>query len=100
MNDETVSQFNMKTFTKLAILKIKYYNPEDIILQHVPVKEEVNKVEVNRLRNGYFVDVLTSVDIQEIVRVGGKVIEILKVLFTEKTSQYHLLESLLKTCLI
>ena len=76
MNNEIVNQFNMKTFTKSAILKIKYYNPNDIVLQHIPVKEEVNKVEVNRLRNGYIIDVLTSVDIQEIVRIGGKVIEV------------------------
>ena len=76
MNDEIVNQFNTKTFTKSAILKIKYYNPLDIVLQHIPVKEEVNKVEVNRLRNGYIIDVLTSVDIQEIVRIGGKVIEV------------------------
>ena len=76
MNDEIVNQFNTKTFTKSAILKIKYYNPVDIVLQHIPVKEEVNKIEVNRLRNGYIVDVLTSVDIQEIVRIGGKVIEV------------------------
>ena len=76
MNKEIVNQFNMKTFTKSAILKIKYYNPKDIVLQHIPVKEEVNKVEVNGLRNGYIIDVLTSVDIQEIVRIGGKVIEV------------------------
>ena len=76
MNDEIVNQFNTKTFTKSAILKIKYYNPVDIVLQHIPVKEEVNKIEVNRLRNGYIVDVLTSVDTQENVRIGGKVIEV------------------------
>ena len=76
LNDEIVNQFNTKTFTKTAILKIKYYNPVDIVLQHIPVKEEVNKIEVNRLRNGYIVDVLTSVDIQEIVRIGGKLIEV------------------------
>ena len=76
MNDEIVNQFNTKTFTKSAILKIKYYNPKDTILQHIPVKEEVNKVEVNRLRNGYIDGVLTSVDIQEIVRIGGKVVEV------------------------
>ena len=73
---EIVNQFNTKKFTKSAILKIEFYNPKDIVLQHIPVKEEVNKVEVNRLRNGYIVDVLTSVDIQEIVRVGGKFIEV------------------------
>ena len=28
------------------------------------------------MRNGYIIDTLTSVDIQEIVKIGGKVIEI------------------------
>ena len=76
MNDELVKEFNNQTFNKSAILKIKYCNPPDIILQHLPVKEEVNKIEVNRLRNGYITDTLTSVDIQEIVKIGGKIIEI------------------------
>ena len=30
------------------------------------------------MRNGYIIDQLTSVDIQEIVKIGGKVIEIYK----------------------
>ena len=33
-------------------------------------------MELNRMRNGYIVDVLTSVEIQEIVEIGGKVIEV------------------------
>ena len=86
MNDELVKELNNQTFNKSAILKIKYYNPPDIILQHLPVKEEViakqekhsfsNKTEINRLRNGYIIDTLTSVDIQEIVKIGGKIIQI------------------------
>ena len=36
------------------------------------------------MRNGYIIDTLTSVDIQEIVKIGGKVIEINKgVLYRE-----------------
>ena len=31
---------------------------------------------MNRTRNGYIIDTLTSVDLQEIVKIGGKVIEI------------------------
>ena len=45
-------------------------------MQHLPVKEKVKKIEVNRMRNGYIIQYLTSVDIQEIVKIGGKVIEI------------------------
>ena len=28
------------------------------------------------MRNGYIIDTLTSVDLQEIVKIGGKVVEI------------------------
>ena len=80
MNDVYVEAFNNQTFNKdydeSAILTIKYYNPPDIIFQHLPIKEKVKKLEVNRMRNGYIIDTLTSVDIQEIVKIGGKVIEI------------------------
>ena len=93
MNDELVNKFNTQNFNQgSAILKIKYYNPRDLIVQHLPIKEkikkdeintlcivdnrEIPKVEINRMRNGYITDPLTSVDIQEIVKIGGKVIEI------------------------
>ena len=77
MNESIVNQFNSgKTEFASAILKIKHYNPKDLVIQHLPVKEEVDKIEVNRLRNGYFTDTLTSVDIEEIVKIGGKVIEV------------------------
>ena len=76
MNDKIIEEFNNQIFIKSTILKIKYYNPPDIILQHLPVKGEVNKIEVNGLRNGYIIDTLTSVDIQEIFKIGGRVVEI------------------------
>ena len=76
MNKTFVEAFNNQTFDEdgdeSAILTIKYYNPPDLIFQHLPVK----KIEVNRMRNGYTIDTLTSVDICEIVKIGGKVIEI------------------------
>ena len=34
------------------------------------------KIEINRMRNGYITQVLTSVDIQEIVKIGEKVVVI------------------------
>ena len=40
------------------------------------MKERVNKIEINRMRKGYIIDHLTSIDIQEIVEIGGKVVEI------------------------
>ena len=80
MNDIYVEAFNNQTFNEdgdeSAILTIKYYNPPNLIFQHLPVKEKVKKIEVNRMRNGYIIDTLTSVDIQEIVKTGGRVIQI------------------------
>ena len=33
------------------------------MFQHLPVEEKVKNVEVNRMKNGYIIHVLTSVDI-------------------------------------
>ena len=80
MNDVYLEAFNNQTFKEdgdeSAILTIKYYNPPDLIFEHLPVKEKVQKIEVNRMRNGIIIDTLTSVDIQEIVKIGGRVIQI------------------------
>ena len=77
MNEEPVEKFNNQIFTQgSAILEIKYYNPKNLIVQHLPVKEKEKKIEINRMRNGYITQVLTSVDIREIVKIGGRVIEI------------------------
>ena len=77
MNNELVEKFNTGNFNQgSAFLKIKYYNPKNLIVQHLPIKEKEMKIEINRMRNGYIIDTLTSVDIQEIVKIGGKVIEI------------------------
>ena len=47
MNDELVEKFNNQTFTQgSAILKIKYYNPKNLIVQHLPVEEKVKKIEI------------------------------------------------------
>ena len=77
MNKTYVEAFNNQTFNEdgdeSAILTIKYYNPTDLIFQHLPIKEKVKKLEVNRMRNGYIIDTLTSVDICEIVKIGGLV---------------------------
>ena len=76
-NDELVEKPNNQTLTRgSAILKVKYHNPKKLIVQHLPNKEREKKNEVNCMRIGYIVDVLTSVDVQEIVKNGGRVIEI------------------------
>ena len=40
------------------------------------VRQKTKNVEVNRMRNGYIIDILTSVDFCEIVKIGGRLIEI------------------------
>jgi len=98
MNDVFVNDFNNQTFNQdgneSAILGIKYYNPPNLIFQHLPVKEKVKKIEVNRMRYGYFTETLTSVDFCETVKMDGKLIQIYEVLIIEKTLRYHLLEKL------
>ena len=51
-----------------------YYNPKNLIVQHLPVKEKEKKIESNRKRNGYIICTLTSLDEQQIFKIGGKVI--------------------------
>ena len=40
------------------------------------LKKKVEKIEVDRMRNGYITDTFTSVDICEIFTISGRVIEI------------------------
>ena len=80
MNDVCVDAFNNQTINQNSnentISKMKFYNPPNLIFQHLAVKEKIGNVEINRIRNGYFVDTLTSGDIQEIVKTKGKVIDL------------------------
>ena len=77
MKNSLVEKFINQTFTRgSAIKKFKYHNPKNLIVQHLPVKEREKKIEINRMRNGYIVDVLTSVDIKEIVKIGEEVAKI------------------------
>ena len=79
MNDKLVEKSNAGNLNQgSAILKIHYYNLKNSIFQHLPVKQKVNKPELDRMRNDYTIDTLTGVDIQLIVKIGGKVIEIFK----------------------
>ena len=76
-NDELIEKFNIQFFTQgSAILKIKNYNLKNLIVQQIPVKEKEKKIEINCVRNGYIKEVLTSIDIQEIVEIGVKVVQI------------------------
>ena len=43
MNNDLVEKIDNQTFTQgSAILKIKYHNPRNLIVQHIPVKEKEN----------------------------------------------------------
>ena len=59
MNKTYVDGFNNQTFNESGILTIKYYNPSNLIFQHLPVKKKVKKIEVNRMSNGYIMETLT-----------------------------------------
>ena len=79
-------------------MKIKYYNPKNLIVQHLPVEEREKKIEINRMRNEYIIDHLTSVDIQ-IVKIGGKVLEIYEGVIYRENFKVHS-EKLLINCLL
>ena len=53
MNKTYVDTFNSQNFNEdgdeSAILRINYYNPPDLLFQHLPVKEKVKNIEVNRM---------------------------------------------------
>ena len=80
MKNVYVEAFHNQTFNQdggeSVILIIKYYNPPNLIFQHLPVKEKVKKLDVNKVRHGYIIDTLASVDIYEIVKTVGRVLEI------------------------
>ena len=72
---------NWKDLNKSDFFDVKNYNPGNINFQHMSAKEQVfNETrirleEVNRFLNGYIRQHLTSVDIEEFVRVGGVIRE-------------------------
>ena len=81
MNDIYEESFNNQSFNQdcdeCTILEINIYKPPDLMFQHVPVKEKVKNNEVKRMKDCHTVDILTIADIQQIVKLGGKVIEII-----------------------
>ena len=63
ISDDIVNAFSNQFSTEsIATLPTKSFNPEDILLQHLAVKEEVIKVKVWKMRNGNITDTSTSVD--------------------------------------
>ena len=86
MSDAVCTLFNSGRWNELnrsAFLTIKYHNPANLVFQHLPIKEKIenpyknNRLEeINRMRNGIIIDTLTSVDIVEIVKYGGEILEV------------------------
>ena len=86
MNDAICTLFNSGRWNELnrsAFLTVKYHNPENLIFQHLPIKEKIENPyknnrfeEINRMRNGIIIDTLTSIDIVEIVKCGGVILEV------------------------
>ena len=91
MNDAICYLFNSQKWNELnrsAFLTIKYHNPENLIFQQLPIKEKIKNPyknnrfeEINRMRNGIIIDTLTSVDIVEIVKCGGVILEVFEGFF-------------------
>ena len=86
MNDSICTLFNSGRWNELnrsAFLTVKYHNPPNLIFQHLPIREKIENPyknnrfeEINRMRNGIIIDTLTSVDIVEIVKYGGVILEV------------------------
>ena len=91
MNDAVCYLFKSGKWNQLnrtAFLTIKYHKPENLIFQHLPIKEKIKNPyknfrfeEINRMRNGIIIDTLTSVDIVEIVKCGGVILEVFEGFF-------------------
>ena len=75
-----------------AFLTVKYHNPENLVFQHLPVKEKTENLfknnrleEINGMRNGIIIDILTSVDITEINKCGSVILEIYGGFFSQNS---------------
>ena len=75
---------NWKNLNESGFFKVKQYNPKEVIFQHMSVRENVfndrkNRYEeIDRFKNGDITQHLISVDIEEIVRPGGYIVDILE----------------------
>ena len=86
MSESISSSFKNGIWNELkrsVFLLVKYHKSENLIFQHLHVKEKTNNShqnnileEIKRLRDGIIVDTLTSVDIVEILKRGGSFVEV------------------------
>ena len=86
MNEPTCTLFKSGRWNeknRSLFLTVKYHNPENLVFQHLPVKEKIenpyknNRLEeINRMRNGTIIDTFTSININEISKSGGVILEV------------------------
>ena len=74
--------------SRCAFLNLNYHNPENLVFQHLPVKDRINisfknqRLErIKRTRNGIIMDSLTSVDMAAIIKCGGSILEVFEGFF-------------------
>ena len=73
-----------KSSNKSRSFKVSYYNPKELIFQHMSVKVNLfndgkNRYEeINRFRNGDKTQYLTSVDIEKVDRSGRNIVKIVE----------------------
>ena len=84
--------FNTQKFRpRTGIFTILYKYPDNLFFQPIPAKDKIivsnKKQELIRFRNGVISDTLTSVDIQEIVRAGGTIINIYQGIVYERNME-------------
>ena len=91
VSESICSLFNSGIWNELnrtAFLTVKYHNPENLVFQHLPVKEKINNSyktnrldEIKRMKTGIIIDTLISVDFVDIVKCGGIILEVIEGFF-------------------
>ena len=83
---------------------MKHHNPENLVFQHLPEKEMIKNPykdkryeEIQRKKNGIIIDTLSSVEIVEIVKCGGVILEVFEG-FSVITWNIILIQNLLLIC--
>ena len=60
MNDVFVGVFIIQSFhqdgNQSAIVKLNIYKKPDLVFQLLPIRERVENIEINRMKNGYIID--------------------------------------------
>ena len=93
-----VNDFNNKTHIRngkdSTNLKIKYYNPPDLMFQHLPVKEKGKNIKVGRKRNWeMFISLICQYRLifVKLLKWVERLLKLTRVLFIGKIFEYHLL---------